>query len=280
MVIMNNIFQQGLSSWVFRLPIISRFYEKACPLSLLAIYLVMLVAPPQAVASTINWGSRFGDELYTSSGAALDGSFSFEIGSFGSFIPTTANIALWAANWKVFDRVFDPTPADPDDGDPEGWNVPSQFFVGSTEHNVLSGSDSLDADPLNVFSEGEIGYLWVYNSKDLLPSSQWALIGNFSSAGDTGNLWQFPDPATPPGTAYEWLLADADTTVFGGVNNVQGPGSYAAIPGSFSLQTAVVPEPGSAVLLLIGATAGFMFRRHRGVGTRALQAHEQLLSEA
>jgi hypothetical protein len=227
--------------------------------------LLLLGTTVNTRGSTINWSSRFYDELYTSYGDELDGTFAFELGSFGAFVPTTANISQWNTNWKVFDRVFDPTPGDPDDGDPDGWNVPLQFFVGTAEHNIFSGSDSPDANPLETFSQGEIGYLWVYNSKDILPSSQWALIGNFNSAGDTGNLWRFPDPADPSGTAYEWLLADADTAVIGGVNGVQGPGEYLVIPASFSLQTAVVPEPGSAILLFAAAALYVISRQKRMV---------------
>lgn len=238
-----------------------KFFSKASQCLLAAVGMTVFAAPTHAGASTINWGSLFNDELYTSTGAVLDGTFSFEIGSFGSFIPTTSNMDQWAANWKVFDRVFDPTPGDPNDGDPEGWNIPLQFFVGSADHNALAGSDSPDANPLDVFNQNEIGYMWIYNSKDNVPTSEWALLGNFNSAGDTGNLWQFPNPADPPGTAYEWKLADADTAVIGGVNGVQGPGEYTATPGSFSLQTAVVPEPGSAALILLAGVVPFMGRR-------------------
>ena len=237
-------------------------FSKATQCLLAAFCCATLSAPIHADASTINWGSDFIDELFTSTGAPLDGSFSFEIGSFGSFNPTIHNVDQWVANWKVFDRVFDPTPSDPGDGDPEGWNVPLQFFVGSADLNSLSGSDSPDANPLDVFIQGEVGYLWAYNSKDILPTSEWALLGNFNSAGDTGNLWQFPNPADPPGTAYEWKLADADTAVIGGANGVQGPGEYLVMPGSFSLQTAVVPEPGSA-LLLFAAAALYVIRRQK-----------------
>jgi hypothetical protein len=221
---------------------------------------------PSAAASTINWGSLFNDLLYDSNGQPLDGSFSFEIGSFGSFIPTYENIELWSANWKVFDRVYDPTPLDPNDGDPEGWNVPEQFFVGAAEHNVAGGSDSLDANPTDVFGAGEIGYLWVFNSKTIVPSSEWALLGDFNSGPNTGNAWVFPSPADPPGTSYEWKLEDADLALIGGVNNVQGNGEFTVDPGTYSLQTHVVPEPSSAVMLLLAAAGcGMRWRKRRSL---------------
>jgi hypothetical protein len=231
---------------------------------LAVICLITVGSPFQARAATINWSSDFEDDLFNSTGATLDGTFSFEIGTFGAlFIPTLANIDQWTANWKVFDRVYDPTPLDPGDGDPEGWNIPSQFFVGSAEHNAFAGSDSPDANPGDVFNQGEIGYLWIFNSKDYLIGPEWALLGNTSSAGDLGNLWVIPDPTDPPGTSYEWKLSDADTTVFGGANGIQGPGDYTVTPGSFSLQTAAVPEPGSALLIVIAGTCLGLSRRRR-----------------
>ncbi len=220
------------------------------------IAIAMFGASPQARASTVFWGSDFNDLLFDSNGVALDTTYSFEIGSFGSFTPTYANAYDWAANWKVFDRAFDP--------DANGWNAADQFFVGTVEHTALGGSDSPDANPADVFAQGEVAYLWVYNSKDVVATSEWALLMDANSAGNLGNQWIFPDPADPPGTSYNWNLADADTSIIGGVQSVQGPGDYTANPGTFSLQTAVVPEPGSGLLLLTAAAIG-MLRRRKGV---------------
>jgi len=179
-------------------------------------------------AATISWGSDFSvfpaPELLDSSGTPLDASYSFEIGSFGSFTPTMGNIADWQANWKVFDRSYDPTPADPNDGDPFGWN-PGLFFVGVETHNALGGSDSPDANPADVFGVGEVAYLWAYNSKSIVPGSD-------------------PDSA--------WSLATADTAIIGSVN----PSPVLA------LQTAPVPEPSSA-FLLFAAAATHLIRRAR-----------------
>lgn len=207
----------------------------------------------QARASTIFWGSEFNDLLFDSNGVALDTSYSFEIGSFGAFVPTYQNVDLWTANWKVFDRAFDP--------DANGWNAADQFFVGTVDHNALGGSDSPDANPADVFAQGEVAYLWVYNSKDIVPTSEWALVMDGSSIGNLGNQWIFPDPADPPGTSYNWQLSDADTSIIGGVQSVRGAGDYTVDPGTYSLQTAVVPEPGSSLLLMIAAGVWAVARR-------------------
>lgn len=206
-------------------------------------------------ASTIFWDSAFNDRLFDSQGNSLDDSFSFELGSFGGFVPTFENMHQWAANWKVFDRAFAP--------DAEGWNSVDQFFTGTVVHDSLGHSSSPDAIPTDVFAQGETAYLWVFNSKAIQPSSEWALLLDASSAGNLANIWAFPDPADPPGTSYTWQLADADTAIIGGVHNVQGAGGYSANPGLFSLQTAVVPEPGTALLVALSGLVFIMRRSAR-----------------
>jgi hypothetical protein len=230
----------------------------------LAIFaLVLAWQPSSATASTVWWFSGVPDLLYDSAGQALDGYYSFEIGSFGSFVPTYQNVDQWEANWKVFDRAYDPTPADPNDGDPEGWNADPlfQFFGGNADHDTSGFSSSPDAlgfpTPTEVFGQDEVAYLWVYNSKTIEPSSEWALVTNSSN---TPNNWRFPDPADTAGS-YNWDLADADQVIIGGVNDTQGDGTYTVDPGTFSLQTHVVPEPGSALLVLL--TYGTWLSRRR-----------------
>jgi hypothetical protein len=201
-------------------------------------------------ASTIFWSSSFTNNiLLTSTGQPLDGSFSFEIGYFANgFDPTLEQAGLWQANWKVFDRAYDPTPLDPNDGDPEGWNEPLQFFVGTVEHTLTGGSSSPDANPTDVFNQGDVAYLWVYNTKNFDSTTEWALVKDTSGLA---NVWSFPDP-TDTGS-YNWDLDDADTAIVGGVNNMQGGGGYSVNPGTFALQTHMVPEPGSALLILLAA---------------------------
>ncbi|MEQ1749914.1 MAG: hypothetical protein ABL974_10855, partial [Prosthecobacter sp.] len=195
--------------------------------------------------------------LLSSSGTPLDTSYSFEIGSFGLndpldplsgfFVPTLGNITEWQDHWKVFDRSYDPTPADPGDGDPFGWN-PGLFFVGVETHNALGGSDSPDANPADVFGVGEVAYLWAYNSKNITPGSEWALV---MDSNNSPTSWQFAAPTDPDSA---WSLATANTAIIGSVNSSS----------VIALQTTPVPvpEPGAA-LLLFATAATHLIRRAR-----------------
>lgn len=228
------------------------------PLSKLLCLALALAWTQGAQASTVFWNSLFNDALFDSSGNTLDSSYSFEIGTFGdsftSFIPTYQNIDQWAANWHVIDRAYD--------SDPNGWNWPEQFFTGTVGFDTNNISDSAEADPAFQFIQGSVVYLWAFNSKNIVSTSEWALVTDGAAVGDLSpDDWIIPDPADTLGS-YNWQLTDANSTIIGGANGVQGPGEYSVTPGVFSLQTAVVPEPGSA-LLLFAAAAAHLIRRCR-----------------
>lgn len=212
-----------------------------------------------AQASTVFWSSAFNDNLFDSNGNALDATYSFEIGTFGTFVPTYQNVDQWAANWHVIDRAYDP--------DFNGWNSTEQFFGGTVDFDMSGQSSSPDANPSDVFSEGDIVYLWAYNSKSIVPSSEWALLGYGADPANTGDPWVVPNPSDT--VSPNWNLSDAHDTIMGGANDIQGPGTYSANPGVFSLQTAVVPEPGSA-LLLFAAAATHLIRRARRLNRQTL----------
>jgi hypothetical protein len=204
-------------------------------------------------ARNISWGSQPFDNLFDSTGSALDSTFTFEIGTFESgFTPTFENRVYWADNWKVFDQATN--------GD--GWNPGAQFFSSVANLKADGTSQSSPPLPANTFAENDIGYMWIYNSLTFDPASEWALITNTSGDANSADDWLFPDPADQSNpTSVFWNLLNASETVTGGLNNVQGDGSYTATPGTFSLQTSVVPEPGSALLI---AAAGLLLRLHRG----------------
>jgi hypothetical protein len=156
-----------------------------------------------AQASTVFWGSNFNDHLFDSTGNALDSTYSFEIGAFtGGFTPTYQNVDQWQANWHVIDRAYDP--------DANGWNSIDQFFVGTVEFNTSGGSNSPDANPGDVFTQGDTVYLWAYNSKSIVPSSQWALVTDGSPLGDLADNWIIPDPLDTV-SSFNWQLTDANT---------------------------------------------------------------------
>ena len=229
----------------------------SCLLRLLCLAFALAWAPgalANTIINTVFWGSLFNDNLYNSSGQPLDSTYSFEIGTFNSgFAPTYQNVDQWDANWHVIAITFSP--------DINGWNATDQFFDGTVHFDASNFSDAAGADPAYAFNQGDTAYLWTYNSKTIDPSSEWALVTYGAAPGNTGFPWVIPN-LTDTGS-YNWNLGDANTAIVGGSNSVQGPGTYSANPGVFSLQTAVVPEPGSAILLLAAAAAHLTRRMRR-----------------
>lgn len=229
-------------------------------------------SPHHASGAEIIFTNVFEDTLLNSTASVdnpnplssqqLDATFSFELGTFGGFIPTYANISQWAANWKVFDAYTVGN---------GGWDVPNQNVAGSDVLDTSGNSTSTAADPLDVFAQGERIYLWVFNSKDIVSGTEWALVTD-NTLFDNGSAspWVMPDPADTLGF-YEVRLMDANEAVIGGVNGVRGPGGYTyANPpnvsnpnttNGFTIQTAVVPEPGSALLVFTAAAAFLTTRR-------------------
>ncbi|MCB1224236.1 MAG: PEP-CTERM sorting domain-containing protein [Verrucomicrobiales bacterium] len=220
----------------------------------------------QSQAAGVTWSSQYQDRLFDSGGGVLDTQFSFEVGIFlPGFTPTASNVDLWESNWRTLDRAYDPTPEDPNDGDPEGWNVPEQFFVGYYQIEAGGYSSSPDADPLYAFPGGAQAYLWVYDSKSLDAPREWALLTDGITADNLADAWVVPDADAG---SLEWYLEDLDVVIYGGGNDLQGPGGYTLDPVVFSLQThsvaVPVPEPGSA--LLVGLTLGLAaLLRRRGL---------------
>jgi hypothetical protein len=227
----------------------------------LALAVVMLCQPGAANAVSVSWGSWVPANLIDSQGNSLDGSYQFEIGTFtAGFTPDANNMADWSTNFTVFDRTY---AANGGPSDPNGdWDVSVPLFTGISEIDAGGHSLSPDANPSSVFTPGDQIYLWVYNQKTLTPGAEWALVTRAPSGGSGNpNEWIIPDPANPdPFHTQQLALTDelnpanqADTAIFGGVNNVQGPGEYntGSTPSTFHLQTHVVPEPAAG--LLIGA---------------------------
>ena len=215
---------------------------------------ILLAAPWSGIsARNISWGSQPFDSLFDSTGTALDASFVFEIGSFANgFVPTYENMVYWEANWKPFDRAVN--------GD--GWNPGASYFNSISNLKADGTPQFSPVAPAFTFAENEVGYMWIYDSLSFEPTSEWALITNTSGDFNAADDWLFPDPAdqSNPQNVY-FTLVNASEIVVGGLNNNQGDGRFSADPGTFSLQTSVVPEPGSVMLL---AAAGLLLRVQRG----------------
>ena len=202
---------------------------------------------PQLHARDIAWGNEVFDQLYDSQGNSLSSSFQFEIGTFiNGFVPTGSNLTEWVANWIVFDK----TSLNTDEGFPG--SGPANFFASSAIHQTNAQSSSLFATPGATFAQNTQAYLWVYDSKTVDLTSEWALVSDFVSADNIGgDSWRFPNPADDISPTLTWSLEHAETAIFGAVQSgaSQSAGTATASPGSFTLQTYQVPEPSSALLI-------------------------------
>lgn len=215
--------------------------------------LVLLTLPSRA--TTLSWGSNPGDELYLSSGQPLDDSFTFELGTFGLFIPTIGNLDLWSSNWRLFDRAIAPSE--------NGWNSGAGFINSSATLSETFQSDSIYASPSSLFSQGEQLYIWAYNSLTLTTGPEWALVTNGDSDGNSADNWVVPEPVCCGGSTLDIRIEDATSVPLGGVNDTRGPGTFTADPPTYLLQTSAVPEPSGALLIGSAGLLALVRRRRR-----------------
>lgn len=202
-------------------------------------------------AATVNFHDVPGNALLQADGVtALDDSFRFELGTFkASFIPTAHNIQDWVLNWEPFSRAEAPAF--------NGWNSSVSYFDKDAE--LLPDGTSNQGLSSDVFAAGDAVYLWIYDVMTLNSAFEWALITNDSSDSNVANNWVMPDPSETFST--DFTLASASKAIWGGVNNVQGAGDFAAPLTIFHLQTHTVPEPTGVVLLLSAAGCAVMRRK-------------------
>lgn len=207
---------------------------------------------------SIDWGGAVADNLFESGGLVFGSDMVFELGSFGSgFTPDSTNLDQWLANWKVFDRATLGN----------GWNAnPGEQFFTSIANLETDGTSS-ESPPLPsyTFNQGEQGYIWVYKTNQVYAEGlEWALVTNDGLDGNAANDWLFPAHSDQTSLPLQWRLSTASTPVFGALNDQQGPGVHASDPPQYDLQTHTIepiPEPGSALLLGLGAIP--LLRRRR-----------------
>lgn len=211
-----------------------------------------LLLSTAALADTYNWGGGIADTfLQSAGGPPVDGTFWFELGTFGNFTPTSSNVDQWAANWHIFDRASSDIQVDPD----QQWKPSTPLLSATAVFDDPTGHTTkfstltsvfAQADPKYLNNDGaqshnfaeQQAYIWVFNSRATNVGASWGL---FSS---TLPEWTFPalDPNPCNCDPINLNLADLDISVLGPPVTQNPPGT--------TLTLTVVPEPGSAFLLL------------------------------
>lgn len=144
---------------------------------------MLLVVGLDCQAERIRFFSAPNQTNQTSSGQALDHGFAFELGVFANgFVPSQANVAQWAANWRV---------ATDDDGHParDVYNPTTRRF--DAEHVVT--------DNHAPFTVGAAAYVWGFRGG--VGTSEWILFRKPTWT------WPAPNPLNP--LPLEWDVADA-----------------------------------------------------------------------
>ena len=218
----------------------------------------------------IDWGtSAVTDKVITSDGSPISlADFTIELGGFGGgFVPTAANTDEWVANWQVFDAVTDPDTDTSGAGGTSADNFESgpattdARFVGTGFLQADQTSSSEDSNKADTFGPDQQAYVFIRNSDVTDENAEWLLY-----TSETGDVWEFPAvTGGQPDTPDTWFLSEADNAIFGAVNGtIEGGGLHDDTSTDFILRTntfpAFVPEPSSALLLLLGALP-FLRRR-------------------
>jgi hypothetical protein len=214
--------------------------------------LVALAQPSLSQASTVSWGSDTDSFLFNSSGIPMDNSFTFEIGTFGgNFVPLATNSADWFSNWKRLDQA---TASNGRFNPGAGW-VTSNFTIldgsdPSTTTDVTTNSPFKDAS--KEWQVGDKAYVFAYNTQTISPATEWALISD--------PTWLLPPSESHSSITSDWLVNTATQVVMGG-NGETFVGVRSVDPGIADLQTTVVPEPSSALLIGAVGMLGLLRRR-------------------
>ena len=195
-----------------------------------------------AVGQTINWSSLTNSTIVESAGSPLDpspGSYLFTLGTFDAgFDPLVSNTAEWGTRWHELDTAD--YSYNPDD---------LGYFTSTVSLQTIP-----EAAYVSLF-EGKTAYVWVYNSTK---------TEQFLSTA--GSFWTLPDydpSCCSNGEVITWSLSDFGIVapVTCSQNNVAGGGEISS-PGSYDLQTALVPE-GSVSSFLLLLTLAASTRRRR-----------------
>lgn len=190
---------------------------------------LLLLSPLQAV--DINFTSPAFEVAVTSTSTPLTTGYTFALGSFGAFTPTSLNLANWSVNFTV---------------------VPSNGSIAWDDAFTQFSQTATLASNAGAFATTNQAYIWGYNTQTLGASTQWILLTNPS--------WLFP-------TSTNILPTNWDTS---DVGTVAVFGSIFAMGNNPYLQTAVansspVPEPSTYAMIAGVLALGFVAWRRRSV---------------
>ena len=151
------------------------------------------VASLAQAQTTIFWSSDPEWANVTSTGAAFDGRFKFEIGVFAdAFVPTKDNTGEWAAHWRTV-------------------SLKCRTTYNPNTKSVAASFTPTDNDA--PFVVNAPAYIWGFRGDAL--SAEWILFRRSS--------WKWPDAISIPPSNTSWFVHDADTVVLGTIHASVSP---------------------------------------------------------
>ena len=187
--------------------------------------LVIASAISLRAQTTINFTSQAFEIGKTSTGTALDTSYTFALGSFGSFVPDSSNIADWASNFTTLGSTT--------------WDEVFTQYSGTG--NLVNNNAP--------FTTSNQGFIWGYNTQVIGAATEWILLTNAN--------WTFPTAGSQP--TVDWTSTDGGTYAALGVLNALSADPYLQTANLLS----AVPEPSTYALLAGLAMLGFVWFRRR-----------------
>lgn len=209
------------------------------------------------LAGNVQWGGALGSTVanYESDGDELEndiGDVIFELGIFeDGFVPTRENAADWEANWLAFtgtgrDELY-------------GTGAQPTFFGADSTAPVAIGNKPGESSNADFPIDSRV-YIWGYNTQDISTEpAEWFLVtgddGTDTGASDTN--WVVPSDEGGNGAfTLVWDINNASTAIVGRIDDTvtdPTPGvSVAPVLGQDDIQFAVIPEPSSFLLTLLG----------------------------
>lgn len=198
------------------------------------LFISALLCCARVSAVEINFTSPAFEVAKTSAGVNLTGSFTFTLGSFGTFTPTSSNTSDWFTNFTAV-----------------ATNGSIAWDTGFTQ---FSQTATL-ANNSGVFATANQAYIWGYNTQTPGTGTEWILFTNTN--------WKFPTASNILPT--NWGLSDSGTIAVLGTLNAPSDGvsTYFQLT---SVTSAAVPEPSTYAQIALGLGAlGFIAYRRRKV---------------